>query len=212
MTDMTERPDSFSADAPAPGFVVIVSGASGAGKGSIIMKLKEIRDDFVLSISTTTRESRGENVIGEHYQHVTREEFHDLATSGAFLEWAEVHGNLYGTRRDWVEEKIAEGKIVLLEIDVQGALQVMQKNVDLASVFVTPPDRKIAHERLKARGTESDEEIKKRIRNSEWEYSQMNQFNYILVNESGELDKAAHTLSAILTAERNRLYRSPVRP
>ena len=120
------------ASAKPKGFVVIVSGASGAGKGTVIEKLKDLRDDFVLSISTTTRPPRGEGVIGEHYQHVTEGEFQELVSLGAFLEWAEVHGHLYGTRRDWVEEKLHEGWIVLLEIDVQGALQVMERHLDHA--------------------------------------------------------------------------------
>ncbi len=194
------------------GFVVIVSGASGTGKGSVIEKMSSMRDDYVLSISTTTRPPRGDDVVGEHYQHVSEDEFHRLVSEGAFLEWAEVHGHYYGTRKDWVEEKLGEGWIVLLEIDVQGALQVMQRMIDQTSVFITPLDRKVAHERLRARGTDSKEEIERRIRNSEWEYEQMNQFRYIVVNESGKLDQAAEILSAILTAERTLMHRSTVRP
>ena len=194
------------------GFIVIVSGASGVGKGSIIQEMKSLRDDFVLSISTTTRKPRTEGVIGEHYAHVSREEFTDLVSAGAFLEWAEVHGNYYGTRKDWVQEKLGEGWIVILEIDVQGALQVMQRKIDFASIFVTPSDRRVAHERLRGRGTESEEEIERRIRNSEWEYNQMNQFEYIVVNDSGKLREAAETLSAILTAESVKMPRFRMRP
>jgi len=194
------------------GFVVIVSGVSGAGKGTVIERMKSFRSDFVLSISTTTRPPRSEKVVGEHYHHVTSEEFQQLVSEGAFLEWAEVHGHYYGTRKTWVEEKLNEGWIVLLEIDVQGALQVMQRMIDQTSVFVTPSDRKVAHERLRARGTETKEDIERRIRNSEWEYKQMNQFTYIVVNDSGKLDEAAQTLSAILTAERARMLRGNVRP
>jgi len=205
--------NSGNSDAPVTnGFIVIVSGASGAGKGSVIEKLKELRDDFVLSISTTTRPPRGEDVVGEHYQHVSDEEFQQLVSEGAFLEWAEVHNHYYGTQKAWVEEKLAEGWIVLLEIDVQGALQVMSRALDVVSVFVTPPDRKTAHERLKSRGTDSEEEIARRIRNSEWEYAQMNRFNYIVVNESGKLDRAAEVIDAILTAEKARMLRCNVRP
>ena len=194
------------------GFVVIVSGASGAGKGSVIEKLKSLRDDFVLSISTTTRAPRKEGVVGEHYAHVSEDEFQELVSHGAFLEWAEVHGHYYGTRRDWVQEKLAEGWIVILEIDVQGALQVMERKMDYSSIFVTPSSRKVAHERLRGRGTDSPEEIERRIRNSEWEYAQMNRFDYIVVNESGKIDEAATALSAILTAERARMHRTAVRP
>jgi len=114
------------------GFVVIVSGASGVGKGTVIDKMKELRDDFVLSISTTTRKPRAEGSVGEHYHHVTPEEFRQLVTEGAFLEYAEVHGNLYGTMKAWVDEKLNEGRVVILEIDVQGALQVLDKKVDCA--------------------------------------------------------------------------------
>ncbi len=135
-----------------------------------------------------------------------------MISEGAFLEWAEVHGNLYGTRRAWVEDKLAESWIVVLEIDVQGALQVMERKIDQTSVFITPPDREVAYERLRGRGTESEEEIERRIRNSNWEYEQMNRFEYIVVNESGEADQAAEALSAILTAERARTGRSLVRP
>ncbi|HEX9746242.1 MAG TPA: guanylate kinase [bacterium] len=212
MKELPERNEISLADSPAPGFVVIVSGVSGAGKGSVINKLKELREDFVLSVSTTTRPPRKEGTIGEHYAHVDIEEFHDLASSGEFLEWAEVHGHLYGTRRDWVLEKIAEGYIVILEIDVQGAIQVMTKNIDQTSVFVTPPDRQTAYDRLKRRGTETEEDIKRRIRNSDWEFDQMNQFDYMVVNVSGKLDETAQTLSAIITAERAKMTRSSVRP
>lgn len=194
------------------GFVVIVSGVSGAGKGTVIERLREIRSDWVLSISTTTRKPRSEGVAGEHYQHVTPHEFHQLVYEGAFLEWAEVHGNLYGTRKAWVEEKVRDGWIVVLEIDVQGALQVMERKVDSASVFVTPSDRAVAHERLRARGTESAEEIERRIRNSDWEYDQMNHFTYIVINDSGKLEEAAKSLSCIMSAERARMGRCGVRP
>jgi len=212
MSEQVETNNENSAGAPQPGFVVIVSGASGAGKGTVISKLKEYRDDFVLSISTTTRPSRGENVVGEHYQHVTAEEFHQMVSEGAFLEWAEVHGHLYGTRRAWVEEKLMEGWVVMLEIDVQGGLQIMERKIDQTSVFVTPSKREVAHERLRRRKTESKEDIERRIRNSDWEYAQMNRFDYLLINDSGKLDEAAATLSAILTAERARIGRSNVRP
>jgi guanylate kinase len=194
------------------GFIVIVSGASGAGKGTVIEELKKLRNDFVLSISTTTRPPRQEGTIGEHYAFVSVEDFQDLISRGAFLEWADVHGHLYGTRRDWVEEKLAGGWIVILEIDVQGALQVMERKIDYASVFVTPPERETAFERLKSRGTEPEEDIERRIRNARWEYDQMNRFEYLVVNESGKANEAAETLSAILTAERARMWRSGTRP
>jgi guanylate kinase len=205
--------DGFDPEsANCTGFVVIVSGASGAGKGSVIDRLKKIRKDFVLSISTTTRKPRPEGSLGEHYQFVSVEEFHELELDGAFLEWAEVHGNKYGTRKAWVEEKIREGWVVLLEIDVQGALQVMGRKIDCASVFITPSDRVIAHDRLRARGTETEDEIERRIKNSNWEYAQMNQFDYIVVNDSGKLDEATATLDAIMTAERARMGRCGIRP
>ena len=115
--------------------MVIVSGPSGVGKGTVIEQLKKTRSDFVLSVSTTTRKPRPEGSVGEHYSFVGKEEFSQLVSEGAFLEWAEVHGNFYGTRKAWVEEKVREGWIVILEIDVQGALQVMGRKVDNASVF-----------------------------------------------------------------------------
>jgi guanylate kinase len=194
------------------GFIVIISGASGTGKGSVIEEMKSMRNDFVLSTSTTTRKPRADGAVGEHYAYVSVDEFKELVSAGAFLEWAEVHGNYYGTRKDWVEEKLNAGWILLLEIDVQGALQVMQRKIDFTSVFVTPSDRKVAHQRLRERGTESPEEIERRIRNSEWEYQQMNQFEYIVVNDSGKLREAAETLSAILTAESVKMPRIRIRP
>ena len=212
MRSEEKNPGGEYANDRQTGFIVIVSGASGAGKGSVIEEMKSLRDDFVLSISTTTREPRADGTIGEHYAHVATEEFNDLVSAGAFLEWAEVHGNYYGTRTDWVEEKLNKGLIVLLEIDVQGALQAMQRKIDFTSVFVTPSDRKVAHARLRERGTESKEEIERRIRNSEWEYEQMNQFEYIVVNDSGKLNEAAETLSSILTAESVRMPRIRLRP
>jgi guanylate kinase len=212
MSGMLEINSRSHDESGCQGFVVIVSGSSGAGKGTIIERMRELRDDFVLSISTTTRKPRVEGAVGEHYQHVSEAEFHQLVSEGAFLEWADVHGHLYGTRKVWVEEKVREGWIVVLEIDVQGALQVMQRKVDNASVFVTPSDRNVAHERLRARGTETEEDIERRIRNSGWEYAQMNQFDYIVINDSGKLEEAAQTLSAILTAERARMGRCNIRP
>jgi len=212
MTQEAENKGPENADDTQNGFIVIVSGASGAGKGTVIERLKTVRDDFVLSVSTTTRPRREEGTPGEHYQHVSDDEFNQLVSEGAFLEWAEVHGHYYGTRKAWVEEKLGEGWIVMLEIDVQGALQVMQRKIDQTSVFVTPSDREVAHERLRARGTETVEDIERRIRNSEWEYAQLNHFDYIVVNDSGKLDEAVENLSAILTAERARMRRSRVRP
>ncbi len=211
MTDNVNT-NSENSNGRPNGFVVIVSGASGAGKGTVIEKLKSMRDDFTLSVSTTTRPPRGEGVVGEHYMHVSEEEFQDLVSEGAFLEWAEVHGHYYGTRKGWVDEKIQKGYIVILEIDVQGALQVMERTLDYTSVFITPSDRTVAHERLRNRGTESETDLERRIRNSVWEFEQMNRFNYIVVNESGKLDNAAGTLSAILSAEKARMHRSTVRP
>lgn len=212
MTLGNENTTKGNGNGKQTGFVVIVSGASGAGKGSVIEEMKSIRDDFVLSISTTTREPRGEGTVGEHYAHVSSEDFQELVSEGAFLEWAEVHGNYYGTRKDWVQEKLRNGSIVLLEIDVQGALQVMQRKIDYTSVFITPTDRKVAHARLRDRGTDTTEDIERRIRNSEWEYGQMNQFEYIVVNESGKLKEAAETLSTILTAESSKMRRTKIRP
>jgi len=209
---MAENHNNDESAGMRKGFVVIVSGASGAGKGSVINEMSSMRDDYVLSISTTTRAPRGEGVVGEHYQHVSEEVFQELVSDGAFLEWAEVHGHYYGTRKDWVQEKLMDGMIVILEIDVQGALQVMERRLEHTSVFVTPSDRKVAHERLRARGTEKAEDVERRIRNSEWEYAQMNRFDYIVVNESGKLKEAAATLEAILTAERSRMHRTTVRP
>ncbi|BCD68597.1 guanylate kinase [Nitratiruptor sp. YY09-18] len=173
------------------GALLVVSGPSGAGKSTLIKTILQEQKDIYFSISTTTRPMRPGEVDGKDYYFVTKEEFEKDIEEGMFLEWANVHGNYYGTSLRPVLQALNEGKLVLFDIDVQGFFSI--KTSDLAplmtSVFVTTPSMSELKERLEQRGTDSREVIQKRLENAQKEIVHMGEYDYIIINSDLEISK-----------------------
>ena len=189
------------------GILLVVSGPSGVGKGTIIRGLLERHPELRLSVSCTTRPPRPGEVDGRDYHFITVEEFHRMRAAGELLEWAVVHQDIfYGTPRKPIEDAIARGQDIILEIDYQGARSVRALLADKAVlVFIAPPSWDALLERLRKRHTERPEEIAKRLASARREIAHMAMFQYIIVNDV--LSQAIDALEAILLAERCRIGR-----
>lgn len=189
------------------GLLIVLSGPSGVGKGTVRKALFESEGhNFTYSISMTTRQPREGEVDGEDYYFVTREEFEKRIEEGKFLEYAEFVGNYYGTPIDKVEQNIADGKEVVLEIEVEGARQVKEKMPDAVFIFIAPPSFNALYERLKRRGTERQEVITERLAKARRELRLMNDYDYIVIND--EVNNAADRIRAIIRAEHASTKRS----
>ena len=184
------------------GTLYIVAAPSGAGKSSLVNALLEREREIVLSISHTTRPPRPGDVDGEHYHFVNRGVFEHLVAHDAFLEHAEVFGNLYGTSRNAVEPLLAQGRDVLLEIDWQGARQVRKVMPDSVSIFILPPSREELERRLRTRAADSAVTIARRLAESREEIAHVNDFDYVVVND--EFADALNDLRSIVTTRRLR--------
>ena len=188
------------------GNLFVVSGPSGTGKGTICKALLEKRDDVVLSVSATSRSPRPGEENGVHYFFLTEEEFRNKIDNGQMLEHAVFCGNYYGTPKAYVEEMLEAGKNVILEIEVQGAMQVRAKHPEGVYVFVMPPSMQELRERLVGRGTEAAEVVEQRLKTAEREFGYIEKYNYIVVND--DIDAAVNRFSAIIDAERCRMERN----
>lgn len=184
------------------GLLFIVSGFSGAGKGTIVKAFMERNVGIELSISATSRECRVGEVHGVHYYYISREAFESMIQSGDMFEYATYVGNYYGTPKSFVMEKLDEGQDVLLEIEMQGALQVKKMYPEAIMIFVVPPHASNLKERLIHRGTESLEVINNRLKRSFEETELMCYYDYLLMND--ELEKAVCTLEGIRMAEKSK--------
>ena len=187
------------------GNLIVVSGPSGAGKGTIISKLFDCYDNAWLSISMTSRAIRTNDVPDKTYFFVSKEEFEKRIEDGVFLEYATYNGNYYGTPRDKINEKLAEGKDVILEIEIQGALKVKELVPDAIFIFILPPNMKELKKRLVSRGTDSMEKILDRFQIAYKEINEVTKYNYVVIND--DLDKAVDKVKAILLSERCRVDR-----
>lgn len=176
------------------GNLFVISGPSGAGKGTIMKRLVAQVPDAWLSVSATTRNPREGEVDGVHYLFLTVGQFDELIENEGLLEWANVHGNKYGTPRALVEEHMAAGEQVILEIDVQGAFQVRDMIPDAHLVFIEPPSLEVLEERLRGRGTDSEETIALRMRNAELELSRKMEYDIQFVND--DLDECTEAVVA----------------
>jgi guanylate kinase len=165
------------------GNLFIISGPSGAGKGTLVKELPARVPDLWVSVSVTTRAPRPGEVEGQHYFFVSSEEFRRLADTGGLLEWAEVHGNCYGTPRAAVEAKIEEGRQVVLEIDPQGAFQVKQLMPDSVLVFITPPSWEELQRRLEKRGSETKAQVETRLQTAKGELELVGKYDRVVQND-----------------------------
>lgn len=168
------------------GILVVLSGFSGSGKGTLVKRLLEEYDNYALSISMTTRMPRPGEEHGKSYFFVTKEEFQSTIERNGLLEYAQYCDNFYGTPKAYVEEQLANGKDVILEIEVQGALQIKEKFPETLLLFVTPPSAQVLKDRLAGRGTETEEVINKRMRRAAEESESMSLYDNIIVNDDLE--------------------------
>ncbi|MBR3039065.1 MAG: guanylate kinase [Lachnospiraceae bacterium] len=180
------------------GALIVISGFSGAGKGTIVKKLLSDYDRFSLSISMTTRAPREGEVNGREYFFVSKEEFEKTIAEDGLLEHASYLGNYYGTPKAYVESEMAKGKDVILEIEVQGALQIKEEFPETVLLFVTPPSAEVLKERLVGRGTESMDVVEKRLRRAKEEAEIMDRYDMILVND--DLEEAVKNAVALIDA------------
>ena len=185
---------------------IVLSAPSGAGKTTIARALVEGIEDVVFSVSATTRPARDHEVDGVDYHFLSEQDFQAMIEADEFVEWAEVHGHLYGTARKAVEEALDAGRFLVLDIDVQGALQIRQRVADAVLVFVLPPSADVLVERLRERGTEGEDTVARRIENARGELEQASQFDYIVVNEN--LDQAVDEVRGIVLAQGRRTDRA----
>jgi guanylate kinase len=189
----------------ARGMLVVVSSPSGGGKGTLIQRALKTVPDLGYSVSFTTRLPREDEVNGRDYHFISVTEFQMMIEAGEFLEWAHVHGQLYGTGRSQVAREVAAGRDIILEIDTQGAKSVRGLINDAVSIFILPPSYEVLRERLAGRGSERPDEIALRLGNARGEVEQYREFDYVVLND--DADRAAAQLASIIYAERARRER-----
>ena len=188
------------------GLLVIVCGPSGVGKGTILSALMERNGNVRYSISATTRSPRQGEKDGVNYFFKTREEFEEMIKNDALVEWDEYCGNFYGTPKSYVEQTIKQGYDVILEITVEGALNVKKKYPDCVTIFLLPPSFEELRRRIINRGTEDEEIISKRLAVAKWEIEQVDQYDYVVINDY--VEKTADCLNHILQSEKLKYSRN----
>lgn len=188
------------------GLLIVISGPSGAGKGTICQRIINEVDNIKLSISMTSRDKRGNEIDGKDYYFVTKEEFEKRIKNNEFLEYAIVHNNkYYGTPKSKIEENLKEGISVILEIDIQGALKVKELVKNAIFIFIMPPSMKILKERLTNRHTETEDKILERFKTAYKEINEYKKYNYVVVNDN--LDDAVLKVKSIILSEKCRVDR-----
>ena len=190
------------------GLLIVVSGPAGSGKGTVNAKLIE-RDEFVYSVSATTRAPRPGEVDGINYYYITHDEFERRITLGDMLEYTSYCGNYYGTPKAEAERVLESGKNLILEIEVDGAMQVKKKYPDALLIMLLPPSYKIQEERLRGRGTETEEKILERLEQTKNEVVKASEYDYIVYNYDGESEKCADDILSIVRAEQLASSRNP---
>ncbi|OCO99530.1 MULTISPECIES: guanylate kinase [unclassified Ensifer] len=190
------------------GLMLVISSPSGAGKSTIARNLLEADPEMSISVSVTTRQRRPSEIDGRHYHFKSIRDFEAMRATDSLLEWAEVHGNFYGTPRDAVEAAMAAGRDMLFDIDWQGAQQLQEKMAgDVVSIFILPPSMAELQSRLHRRAEDSEEVIATRLANSRAEIEHWREYDYIVLND--DLDRAFSAVRAIVEAERLRRDRRP---
>ena len=187
------------------GMLIVVSSPSGGGKGTLIDRARKCVPNLSYSVSYTTRAPRPGEVNGREYFFISPSEFEAMKAEKQFLEWAWVHGNLYGTSRDQVMNELAGGCDIILEIDVQGASSVRALVTDAVCIFILPPSFDVLRQRLVTRGTDAPEDLERRLRGAPAEVAHYREFQYVIIND--DLERASDQLAAIIFAERARRER-----
>lgn len=192
------------------GLLIVVSGPAGSGKGTVIKELfeKDINKDFVYSVSSTTREPRVGEVNGREYNFVSREEFEHNIKAGQMLEYAVYCENYYGTPKHTVETQLNMGKNVILEIEVQGALQIKEKMPDCIMILITPPNFRTLEKRLRGRGTNTEEDILRRLNRAKEELMLIDKYDYVIQNLDNQSGVAAEEIIKIVECEKLRTFRN----
>lgn len=186
-------------------FPIVISGPSGVGKTSIVARVLERDPQLRLSVSVTTRDRRPGEIEGREYVFLAEEEFEQRRTAGNLVEWARVHGRLYGTPREPLERFLGEGYDVLLDIDTQGGQKIRASHAEVALIFILPPSWAELEARLRGRQSDPEAEVRRRLENAAEELAHAARYDYFVVNT--DIDHAAEQVSAILVAERNRVAR-----
>ena len=187
------------------GSLIVVSGPSGSGKGTVIQEFLKGNSNAWLSVSCTSRDPRPGDIPNESYFFLTREEFEEKINNNEFLEYAEYNGNYYGTPKEHIEDKLTKGLDVLLEIEVQGALKVKELVPEAICIFIMPPSMKELKNRLVGRGTETKDKILARFKTAYQEINSVTSYNYVVIND--EVKNAVNKISAILLSEKCRVDR-----
>ncbi|MDP8231091.1 MAG: guanylate kinase [Candidatus Zophobacter franzmannii] len=184
---------------PTKPFLIILSAPSGGGKTTILIEILKETENIDYSISYTTRKPRKGEENGKHYFFVDEDEFKEMIERDDFLEHALVHGNYYGTSKSYIRSRMDLGRHVIMDIDVQGAAQITNTDLDIVKIFILPPDKSILEQRLRDRGTDSDEVIIKRLTNADTELNYIKDYKYTVIND--DLAKAVSDVKAIIVAE-----------
>lgn len=187
------------------GFLLIISGPAGTGKGTVCKELLKRNKDIVFSVSATTRQPRVGEVDGVNYYFITKEKFESMIENDEFLEYAYVHTNYYGTPKKFVLDQIEKGEIVLLEIDVQGAMQIKKNFSEAVFIFLLPPTMEELKNRIVKRGTETEEDINRRYENAFKELDFVGNYDYFVINDV--VEDAVADIEAIIRAEKLRVKR-----
>lgn len=199
---------SEEAEARRRGLMLVLSSPSGAGKSTIARQLLDQETNLKLSVSVTTRSRRSSEIDGVHYHFISRERFEQMRDRGELLEWAEVHGNYYGTPRDPVEEALGRGQDVLFDIDIQGTFQLYETvRPDVVSLFILPPSIAEMKSRLHRRAEDAEDVIQRRLKTAVGEMKHWDEYDYVIIND--DLQRAYDGARSILRAERLRRERSP---
>lgn len=185
----------------------MVSAPSGAGKRTVLEKVLHKDPKLEYSVSATTRKPRPGEIEGQDYYFLSEDAFDRRVEEGAFVEWAEVHGNKYGTLMEDLERRMASGKDVILEVDVQGMRNLKNSGLDVVTIFIMPPSLEALEERLRGRGTDAADDVALRLRNAKEEMNARHAFDYIVIN--GDVDEAVRDVEAIIRAQRCRSHKQP---
>lgn len=190
------------------GILLIISGPAGSGKGTVIKSVTEQSDDYRYSVSATTRQPRNGEIDGTHYHFITKEEFLDRVSKNDMLEYEQYSDNYYGTPKSNVFDVLKTGRNVILEIEVKGAVNIMNRFPDVVSILILPPDYETLRFRLRERDTESAEEVNKRLKIAKEEIKSFYKYDYVVINENDRAEKAASEIINIINCEKMKTKRN----